>query len=173
MSAENINVSRFEILMDAGNGAQKAGDILITALAHTGRYVFIEPMIPAEISPPKRTKPALSGSIVRLANFDLKNIGNDTDIIIAEHEICLERRLDDEEHNSDVKILLDMGHQKNNAETYERVLKRCTKEGVHLVPFEICDEARELMKSLAGRGANMYYIGIISAIYTIPEEIVI
>ena len=173
MSPKKIDVSRFEILMDAGNGAQKAGDILITALAHTGRYVFIEPMIPAEISPPKRTRPALSGTIVRLANFDLKNIGNTTDIIIAQHEICLERRLDDEEHNSDVKILLDIGDQKNNPDTYEKLLKRCAKEGVLVQTFEIIDEAKQIIKSLAGRGANMYYIGMISAIYNLSKESVL
>ena len=49
------NLMRFELLMDAGNGAQKAGDILIKAFAKLGNYVFIEPIIPAEISPPKRT----------------------------------------------------------------------------------------------------------------------
>ena len=38
--------------MDAGFGAQKAGDILIQAFVASGKYVYIEPMIPAEISPP-------------------------------------------------------------------------------------------------------------------------
>lgn len=173
MPTERIHLSRFEILMDAGSGAQKAGDILITAFSRTGRYVYIEPMIPAEISPPARTKPALSGSIVRLADFDLKNIGNTTDIIIAQHEVVLDRRLDDEEHNSKVKILLDMGDQKNNQDSYEAILKRCAKEGLSVHPFHIAEEAKEIIKSLAGRGKNMYYIGVISAIYTLPEEFVI
>ena len=55
MPAEKRHVSRFELVMDAGFGAQKAGDILIRALARTGRDVYIEPIIPAEISPPART----------------------------------------------------------------------------------------------------------------------
>jgi 2-oxoglutarate ferredoxin oxidoreductase subunit alpha len=173
MTPEKIHSSRFELLMDAGNGAQKAGDILITALAHTGRFVYIEPMIPAEISPPKRTKPALSGSIVRLADFDLKNIGNTTDIIVAQHEIVLDRRLDDQEHEKDIQILLDMGDEKNNQASYGAVLNRCEEEGLKVTPFHIVDEARELIKSLVGRGSNMYYIGLISAIYTIPKECVI
>ena len=54
---------RFELIMDAGNGAQKAGDILITTFAKSGNYVFIEPMIPAEISPPKRTPSAMYSAI--------------------------------------------------------------------------------------------------------------
>jgi len=57
MSKDKQHVQRFELLMDAGFGAQKAGDILIRAFAKVGRYVYIEPMIPAEISPPPRTRP--------------------------------------------------------------------------------------------------------------------
>ena len=61
------DVMRFELLMDAGNGAQKAGDILIKTLAKSGRCVFIEPLIPAEISPPKRTPHSMSGVVIRVA----------------------------------------------------------------------------------------------------------
>ena len=74
MSVQRAPVSRFELLMDAGSGAQKAGDILIRAFAKTGRYVFIEPMIPAEINPPARTRAALSGVIIPVADFHLINI---------------------------------------------------------------------------------------------------
>ena len=116
MSTENRKVTRFELLMDAGFGAQKAGDILIRAFAAAGKYVYIEPMIPAEISPPARTRPALSGVIIRLADFDITNIGNDTDLILASHEIVLDRRLDDEETNANCKVLLDMGDKKTNEE---------------------------------------------------------
>ncbi|MCA9399372.1 MAG: 2-oxoacid:acceptor oxidoreductase family protein, partial [Candidatus Omnitrophica bacterium] len=173
MSKEKVNASRFELLMDAGFGAQKAGDILIRTLAHTGRYVFIEPMIPAEISPPARTRPALSGVVIRIADFDLKNIGNDTDIIVASHEIVLDRRLDDYEFNPNCKILLDMGDKKANEDSYEQVLKRAAKDGLNVLPIEITDEAQNSIKSLAGKGKNMYYLGMLSAIYNIPEDAVI
>ena len=164
---------RFELLMDAGFGAQKAGDILIQAFAHTGKYVFIEPMIPAEISPPARTRPALSGVIIRMADFDLKNIGNDTDIILAQHEIVLDRRLDDGEHNPNCKVLLDMGDKAANQDSYENVCKRVTKLGLTIYPFEITPEAKTLIKELAGKGKNMFYLGILSAIYNVAEEAMI
>ncbi|HLF17898.1 MAG TPA: 2-oxoacid:acceptor oxidoreductase family protein [Candidatus Omnitrophota bacterium] len=170
MSAEKINISRFELLMDAGFGAQKAGDILIKAFAHTGRHVFIEPMIPAEISPPPRTRPALSGVSIRVANFDLKNIGNDTDIILAAHEVVLNRRLDDEEHNAKAKVLLDMGDKETNQESYELTCKRCAKLGISVYPFEVSEEGKMLVKGLSGKGKNMYYLGILAAIYQVPEE---
>ncbi len=173
MSKESYHVNRFELLMDAGFGAQKAGDILISAFAHTGRYVFIEPMIPAEISPPARSRPALSGAIIRVADFDLENIGNTTDLMVAQHEIVLDRRLDDEEYSPSCRVLLDMGDQKNNQDSYEMVMKRANKAGLRVYPFEITDEAQTILKFLAGKGKNMYYLGMLSAIYCVPEDVMI
>lgn len=170
MSKETYHVNRFELLMDAGFGAQKAGDILISAFAHTGRYVFIEPMIPAEISPPARSRPALSGAIIRVGDFDLKNIGNVTDLIVAQHEIVLDRRLDDEEFDPNCRVLLDMGDEKNNKESYAGVIQRVKDLGLPLYQFEITDTAKNILKQLAGKGKNMYYLGMLSAIYSVPAE---
>ncbi len=173
MSVEKKKISRFELLMDAGFGAQKAGDILIRAFAKSGKFVYIEPMIPAEISPPPRTRPALSGVIIRVADFDITNIGNDTDIIVASHEIVLDRRLDDEETNPNCRVLLDMGDKKTNEESYEKILKRLTKMGISTIPFEIDNESKALIQSLSNSGQNMYYLGMLSCIYSMPTETVI
>src|ERR1041385_7360539 len=118
MSVEKRPVTRFELLMDAGLGAQKAGDILLGAFVGMGKYVYVEPMIPAEISPPARSRPALSGVIMRVAAFDVTNIGNDTDFILASHEVVLDSRLDDGEYNPNCRILLDMGDRENNHDSY-------------------------------------------------------
>ena len=109
---------RFELLMDAGNGAQKAGDILIKTFAKTGRYVFIEPLIPAEISPPKRTPHSLSGAVIRVAETDITNIGSHSELMLIEHEILLKRRLEDKEYSQNSIVLLDTGHQDKNQDDY-------------------------------------------------------
>lgn len=173
MSSQKVKVSRFELLMDAGFGAQKAGDILIRAFAHTGRHIFVEPMIPAEISPPARSRPALSGALIRVADFDLKNAGNDTDLILAQHEIVLDRRLDDGEFNSDCRIILDMGDKSKNEDSYEKVCKRLAKESLNVFPFEIPSEAKTLITAMQGKGKNMFYLGMLSAIYAISEDAMI
>ncbi len=173
MSVKKVPVGRFELLMDAGFGAQKAGDILVQAFAKAGKYVYIEPMIPAEISPPPRTRPALSGVIIRVADFDITNIGNDTDVIIASHEIVLDRRLDDDEHNANCKVLLDMGDRDENSESYEQVCKRVTKLGLNIYPFNITDQAKESIKGLGGKGTNMFYLGMLTHIYSMPEQSVV
>ena len=173
MSNTKVHVTRFELLMDAGFGAQKAGDILVQAFAKIGKYVYIEPMIPAEISPPPRTPPALSGVIMRLADFDITNIGNNTDVILAAHEIVLDRRLDDEEYNPNCRILLDMGDKAGNEESYERICKRIAKLSLNIYPIETTPEVLKIIQSLSGKGKNMYYLGMLSRIYSMPEDIII
>ena len=172
MSLEKCSVTRFELLMDAGFGAQKAGDILLQAFVAMGKYAYVEPMIPAEISPPARSRPALSGVIIRLADFDVTNIGNDTDLILASHEIVLDRRLDDGEFNAKCCILLDMGDRDGNSDSYEMVLKRCTKEGLSVIPFDIDAVSKTAIKEMGGKGQNLYYLGMLSYIYNMDEEIV-
>jgi len=158
--------------MDAGTGAQKAGDILLAAFVAMGKYIYVEPMIPAEISPPARSRAALSGVIIRLADFDITNIGNDTDLILASHEIVLDRRLEDNEYNNKCVVLLDMGDKESNPDSYEQVLKRCTKEGVSVIPFQMDDVSKAILKDLAGKGQNLFYLGMLSYIYNMDEEIV-
>ncbi len=172
MLKEKKKISRFELLMDAGFGAQKAGDILISAFAATGKYVYIEPMIPAEISPPPRTRPALSGVIIRVADFDITNIGNDADLILASHEIVLDRRLDDAEHNPSCRVLLDMGDKAANEESYDKVCKRVHQLGLSIIPFEIDADSKTIIQSMAGAGTNMYYLGMLACIYSTPVDIV-
>ncbi|MDE2027809.1 MAG: 2-oxoacid:acceptor oxidoreductase family protein [Candidatus Omnitrophica bacterium] len=172
MTLEKRPVTRFELLMDAGYGAQKAGDILLGAFVGMGQYVYVEPMIPAEISPPARSRPALSGVIIRLADFDVTNIGNDTDLILASHEVVLDRRLDDNEFNPSAKILLDMRDQPGNPDSYEMVLKRCTKLGLSVIPFNVDEPSQSIIKELGGKGLNLYYLGMLSYIYNMDEEIV-
>lgn len=172
MSVEKRSVTRFELLMDAGYGAQKAGDILLQAFVTLGKFVYVEPMIPAEISPPVRSRPALSGVTIRIADFDVTNIGNDTDLILASHEIVLDRRLDDGEYNSKCIILLDMGDRENNPDSYEMVLKRCTKEGLSIIPFDVDDVSKTIIKEMGGKGQNIYYLGMLAYIYDMDEETV-
>lgn len=170
---KEVHVTRFELLMDAGFGAQKAGDILVQAFAHTGRFVYIEPMIPAEISPPPRSRPALSGVIIRVADFDVTNIGNSTDLIIASHEITLDRRLDDQEENKNCYVLLDMCDYDANKESYDQTIARVEKLGYRLHKFNVVPEAAAVIKSLAGKGKNIYYLGMLAAIYGMPEDVMI
>ncbi|MCR4337644.1 MAG: 2-oxoacid:acceptor oxidoreductase family protein, partial [Candidatus Omnitrophica bacterium] len=101
------------------------------------------------------------------------NIGNDTDLILAAHEVVLSRRLDDEETNRTCQVLLDIGDKPANEEAYEEVLKRAGKMGIKVFPFETSADAQEIIKGLSGKGKNLYYLGMLSAIYNMPKEALI
>jgi 2-oxoglutarate/2-oxoacid ferredoxin oxidoreductase subunit alpha len=173
MATEKSSVARFELLMDAGYGAQKAGDILIRAFAHSGKFVYIEPMIPAEISPPPRSRPALSGVIIRIAEYDLTNIGNYTDFLIAQHEIVLDRRLDDQEHSPNCRVFLDMGDQKANPESYQKVIERACSLGLKIIPFAVTENTQSILKELGGKGKNIFYLGMLSHLCMVSEDAMI
>ncbi len=164
------NSIRFELIMDAGNGAQKAGDILINTFAKTGRFVFIEPMIPAEISPPKRTPYSMSGVVIRVADYEINNIGSGTDLMLFEHEILLDRRLDDQEFLPGSIALLDMGDEPKSKEAYQAAMERAKNIGLKLIPFGMDDEAKKTMSELGGNGKNMFYLGILARIFSVSKE---
>ena len=164
---------RFELLMDAGNGAQKAGDILIKAFAKMGVYVYIEPIIPAEISPPKRTPHSLSGVVIRLSSSEITNIGSFSDLIIVEHEILLKRRLSDKEFDANSTIFLDQGFRKRAEVDYQEVELEAKSSGYNLVPFSISEEAEATIKSLGGNGKNMYYLGLLCFLFNVDKELLI
>jgi len=161
---------RFELIMDAGNGAQKAGDILINAFAKTGRYVYIEPMIPAEISPPKRTKYSMSGVVIRVADYDITNIGSGTDFMLIEQEILLDRRLDDREYNPGATLLIDMGDEPKNKDAYKAAIDRAVSLGLKVIPFAMDDEAKKTMAELGGNGKNMFYLGVLAKTFNMPKD---
>ena len=162
--------TRFELIMDAGNGAQKAGDILIKVLAKSGRYVFIEPIIPAEISPPKRTPHSMSGVIIRVAGFEISNIGSTSDLMIFEHEILLDRRLKDHDYSANGIVLLDMCEEKRAKDAYEKAIQDAKDLGLNVIPFHTDEESATIINELNGNGKNMYYMGILTALYQVSKE---
>ncbi|HAR65543.1 MAG TPA: hypothetical protein DCR55_04940 [Lentisphaeria bacterium] len=173
ISTSGLHSHRFEILMDAGCGAQKAGDILIRALAWHGCRVYSEPVIPAEISPPVRTPPALSGAVIRIASAPIQSIGNATEVILAQHEMNLETRMLDGEYAADVIVLLDAHDSKRHGDAYDRVIRQVDAAGGSVQLFTVVPEAEALIRSLKGAGRNLYYVGILSGVYGIDEDHVV
>ena len=163
---------RFELLMDAGNGAQKAGDILIKAFAKAGVYVFIEPIIPAEISPPKRTPHSMSGIVIRLSDKEITNIGSYTDVVFVEHEILLNRRLDDAEFQASSLVFLEQGPRKRAEDAYQAVEKRAADAGCRVLGFSMGDEAEALIKALNGNGKNMFFLGMLTRFFSVDKEVI-
>jgi len=170
---KQLNNIRFELLMDAGNGAQKAGDILIKAFAKQGAFVYIEPIIPAEISPPKRTPHSMSGVVIRLSNKEIANIGSYSNIVVVEHEILLNRRLQDKEFYKDCLIIIDQGARKRAEDAYLEVEQQCQAAGHPMINFQLSPEAEAIIKELNGNGKNMYYLGLMTRLFNVQKDIII
>ncbi len=167
----NKNI-RLELLMDAGNGAQKAGDILIKSFAKSGRYVFIEPIIPAEISPPKRNEYSMSGVVIRVSGNELTNVGSVTDFMLVEHEILLRRRLRDKEYDTNCHILIDTAFEARNQDDYAEAIGTAESAGLKVTRFSQTEEAQATIKALNGNGKNMYYLGMLTAIFGLDVAVV-
>jgi 2-oxoglutarate/2-oxoacid ferredoxin oxidoreductase subunit alpha len=162
---------RFELIMDAGNGAQKAGDILIKTFAKSGRFVFIEPLIPAEISPPKRTPHSLSGAVIRVSNNELSNIGSTTELMLIEHEILLKRRLQDKEYGQGATVLVDMGDSSRFSDDYQAEFTNAKNVGLNVIGFSMTESVEATIKELRGNGKNMFYMGILSVVFQLDSDL--
>lgn len=154
------NDVRFELMMDAGNGAQKIGHILIKALLEKGLGVFSDPVFPSEINPPKHNSRSMSGFILRVSTQKRCNSGSFTDLMILEHELFLENRLNERELTPDTAIWLDDHYQEKFSDNFAAQIKRAEKEGLHVNLFHVDNESRQLITSLKGHGKNLYYLGM-------------
>lgn len=168
--AEKRKEIRFELLMDAGSGAQVSGDILVQALTCAGNHVFVESIIPSEISPPRRTNQALSGVVLRVADYDLGSIGDETDFILASHEVVLQSRLMASTGKKQRRILLDLADKSTHEESYEKICAQIKDYGFPLTPFEIPPESQSHIGAMNGKGKNIFYTGMISAILNLSKD---
>ena len=157
--------------MDAGNGAQKAGDILIKSLAKQGCYVFIEPIIPAEISPPKRTSYSMSGVVIRTSDAPVTCIGSQSDLMIVEHEILLKRRLEDKEFASHSTVLIDMTDEPKAKDDYQSIMQEARNQSLTVIPIHLTEIAKQNIKLMSGNGRNMFYLGLLSNLYNVPADL--
>src|SRR5512132_227403 len=78
-----------EVVSDAGEGAQKCGQIFGAVSAKMGNGVWTVEIIPAEIQPPPRSPIGASGNRVRIGTAAITNWGDDTQLIVAFNEQAL------------------------------------------------------------------------------------
>src|SRR5665811_636433 len=75
-----------EIVSDAGEGAQKCGQIFGAVSAKMGNGVWTVELIPAEIQPPPRIPAGASGNRIRIGRGHISNWGDATDLVVAFNE---------------------------------------------------------------------------------------
>jgi 2-oxoglutarate ferredoxin oxidoreductase subunit alpha len=163
---------RFELLMDAGHGAQKAGDVLARALSRSGAWLKTEPIIPAEISPPRRTPYSMSGVITRASGERVGNVGSQSDWMIVEHEILLERRLRENEYAPNCWVFVDCSDRARVGQEFDAALELARAKGLHVVEMDRPAEVASLLQASGGRGKNLFYLGWCAALLDLSAALV-
>ncbi len=155
-----------EIVSDAGEGAQKAGQAFGTVSAKMGNGVWTVEIIPAEIQPPPRNAAGGSGNRIRIGSFPVTNAGDETDLLVAFNEMVLIGRR--ESLKPGCIILMEdkwrTHPDEEIAASYARVYDELVQDGfrVYEVPME-----KVTLNHVKNpqRGKNMFVLGMLCSIY--------
>lgn len=158
-----------EIVSDAGEGAQTAGQAFGTISARMGNGIWTVEIIPAEIEPPPRTAAGASGIRIRTGSSYITNAGDDADLVVAFNEQALWGRIRAGNVKKNALILLDDKWRDHPGEVisreYREMFDRITGMGYEIteIPLE-----RETLKVTDNpqRGKNMFVLGMLCSIYT-------
>ncbi len=158
-----------EIVSDAGEGAQKAGQAFGAISAKSGNGIWTVEIIPAEIQPPPRSKVGGSGNRIRIGSFYITNAGDEADLVVAFNEQSLLGRFESDNMKPNAIVLLedkwrdhaDPEIKKMYREGLDELSK--TKLRIYEVPME-----KECLKIVQNpqRGKNMWALGMLCSIYS-------
>ena len=158
-----------EIVSDAGEGAQTAGQAFGTISAKMGNGIWTVEIIPAEIQPPPRNAAGASGIRIRFGSNAVTNMGDEIDLIVAFNEQALLGRLDIEKFRPGATVLLesmwkthaDPTIRKEYADAYDRLIG----EGLRVVEVPMEEECLKYVTN-PQRGKNMFVLGLLCSVYT-------
>ena len=157
-----------EIVSDAGEGAQKAGQTFGTVCAKMGNGAWTVEIIPAEIKPPARSKAGASGIRIRFGSRPITNMGDEANMVVAFNEQVLYGRIEQEAYRDGTIILLENKWANDPSpeiqEAYATSVNMFHERGyvVHELPME---EACLKYTSNPQLGKNMFVVGMLCWIY--------
>jgi len=158
-----------EIVSDAGEGAQKAGQSFATVSAKMGNGIWTVEIIPADIQPPSRDPAGASGIRIRVGTKPVTNMGDKVDLIVAFNEQSLLGRMENATFDPQCRILLENKWRTHPdpsvVEAYTTVYDDLVEKGynVYEIPLEeLC--AQHISNPKLGK--NMYVLGILCQLYS-------
>lgn len=162
-----------EIVSDAGEGAQKAGQAFGAISARSGNGIWTVEIIPAEIQPPPRSKAGGSGNRIRVGSFYVTNAGDEADLVVAFNEQALLGRFESDNLKPNAIILLENKWREHADPEIKKLYRdtmeelKNTKLRIYEVPME-----RECLKIVdnAQRGKNMWALGMLCSVYSRDME---
>jgi 2-oxoglutarate ferredoxin oxidoreductase subunit alpha len=164
-----------EIVSDAGEGAQKCGQIFGAVSARMGNGAWTVEIIPAEIQPPPRTPAGGSGNRIRIGTRAVTNWGDATDLVVAFNDQVLLHRHRLGALAEDAVILLENHWATHADESIRRQWQEAMTElaagGYRIIEVPMEEECLRVVEQ-PRKGKNMFVLGMLSWIYDRDLELV-
>jgi 2-oxoglutarate ferredoxin oxidoreductase subunit alpha len=157
-----------EIVSDAGEGAQKCGQIFGAVSAKMGNGVWTVEIIPAEIQPPARVPEGASGNRIRVGSGPVTNWGDETNLIVAFNEQVLLARHRLGALAPDATILLEdrwATHEDPDIRgAWEKALVELGARAYRIIPVPMEAQCLTIVDD-PRKGKNMFALGVLACIY--------
>ena len=157
-----------EIVSDAGEGAQKCGQIFGAVSAKMGNGVWTVEIIPAEIQPPPRTAEGASGNRIRFGTGPITNWGDETNLVVAFNEQVLLGRHRLGALASDAIVLIEnsWGSSSNSdvRAAWEKAMAELETQSYRIIEVPMEEQCLTIDEN-PRKGKNMFALGMLAYIY--------
>ncbi|HET9636975.1 MAG TPA: 2-oxoacid:acceptor oxidoreductase subunit alpha [Gemmatimonadaceae bacterium] len=157
-----------EIVSDAGEGAQKCGQIFGAVSAKMGNGVWTVEIIPAEIQPPPRTAEGASGNRIRFGTAPITNWGDETNLVVAFNEQVLLGRHRLGALARDAIVLLENSWASHGSAdiraAWDKALKELSAQSYRIIEVPMEEQCLTIDEN-PRKGKNMFALGLLAQIY--------
>src|ERR1051326_7433312 len=157
-----------EIVSDAGEGAQKCGQIFAAVSARMGNGVWTVEIIPAEIQPPPRSPAGASGNRIRLGSGPVTNWGDEAHLVVAFNEqVLLHRHRQGALAEDAILLLEDMwatDPTPDVAAAWSDALEELATRRYTVIRVPMQEQCLALSEN-PRKGKNMFALGLLAAVY--------
>ncbi|HEX7545859.1 MAG TPA: 2-oxoacid:acceptor oxidoreductase subunit alpha [Gemmatimonadaceae bacterium] len=157
-----------EIVSDAGEGAQKCGQIFGAVSAKMGNGVWTVEIIPAEIQPPARVPEGASGYRIRIGSQPVTNWGDATTLAVAFNEQVLLARHRVDALAPDAVLLIEnkwaTDEDADIRAAWERAMTELSGRQYRIVQVPMEERCLTLVDN-PRKGKNMFVLGMLACIY--------
>jgi 2-oxoglutarate ferredoxin oxidoreductase subunit alpha len=157
-----------EIVSDAGEGAQKCGQIFGAVSAKMGNGVWTVEIIPAEIQPPPRTAEGASGNRIRFGTGPITNWGDETNLVVAFNEQVLLGRHRLGALASDAIVLLENSWASHTnpdiRAAWGKARSELAAQSYRIIEVPMEEQCLTIDEN-PRKGKNMFALGLLAYIY--------
>ena len=158
-----------EVVSDAGEGAQKCGQIFGAVSAKMRNGVWTVEIIPAEIQPPPRVPEGASGIRIRIGAREVTNWGDQTNLVVAFNEQVLLARHRLGALAEDAVLLLEDKWATHDDEgvrnAWTAAMTELSSRRYRIIPIPMEEQCLTLVDN-PRKGKNMFALGMLAWIYS-------